>query len=395
MTRPPSDTTPLAAYVCTDEGADVARTAVERSGGDDSALRGGGLSGAARLCSGAPIAQTLLTEMGNIPVDMACDCVTELRATGAEVIVLGRADDIGTYRALRQAGALEYFAFPVTADEILAIQRRPPANDVTAPASRRPCIAVTGSNGGVGASLLARNLAVHAANPRGANMRTALIDADLRFGAQALDLDQDHTPGFIDALRSPDRVDATFLSATMATLGPQLSLYSHHIRLTQDVAMLEEGLPGLISVLQSEFAATVLDMPRGTLLRDSALLQALDTLVMVVPGGYGGVNAAARMIQTLREDAPDLRILPVLSDLRRDAGLTARDMGRSIGLDIAATLPRCDKAVLQAHRTAGTLIDAAPRSPYARAVRDLWSMIGPAPAQEPSARASLLKRMFG
>ncbi|MBS1301770.1 hypothetical protein [Loktanella sp. SALINAS62] len=392
---PSQQSSTLAAYVCTDQGADVARAAVERSGGGDADLRGGGLSGAARLCSGAPIARILLTEMGNIPVDMACDCVTEIRANGAEVIVLGQADDLGTYRALRQAGALEYFAFPVSADDILAIQNRPAANDTDAPVHRRPCIGVAGSNGGVGASLLARNLAFHAANPKGHNLRTALIDADLRFGAQAIDLDRDDTPGLVDALRSPDRVDTTFLTATMAELGPQLAMYSHHIRISQDPDTLEAGLPGLIGALRNDFAATVLDLPRNLLLRDPALTAALDALILVVPGGYGGVNAAARLIKSLREDTPDLRILPVLSDLRRDAGLTAHDIGRSIGQDIAATLPRCDKAVMQAHRSATALTDTAPRTPYARAVRALWAQAVTQPGPAAPLRGSILKRMFG
>lgn len=112
------------------------------------------------------------------------------------------------------------------------------------PAPKSPSIAVMGSNGGVGASLLAQNLAFHGAAPKGANRRMALLDADLQFGSQAIDLDRDETGGLYEALVAPDRIDATFLSATMDHLTETLSLYSHQIRAGQEAQSLEQACPG-------------------------------------------------------------------------------------------------------------------------------------------------------
>ena len=71
MTSPTASPTPpalLAAYVSTDQGAEVARAVAVMMGANPTALHGGGLSGAARVSTGPAIASTVLTEMGNMPL---------------------------------------------------------------------------------------------------------------------------------------------------------------------------------------------------------------------------------------------------------------------------------------------------------------------------------------
>ncbi|MGV8951356.1 MAG: AAA family ATPase [Cypionkella sp.] len=397
----PTTLAPYVAYVCSDQGAAVAQAVVSASGGDRSSLHGGGLSGAARLGPDAFAARIVLAEIGNIPVDMACECVSEICRSGAAVIVLGERSDMATYRALRRAGATEYFAFPVNAEDVLAtpfinLTHPTPAQAVPAPTAIAKSIAVIGSNGGVGASLLAQNLAYHSANPKGANLRSALLDGDLMFGSQALDLDRDETTGLVEALLAPDRVDATYISATMDHLHPRLSLYSHQISLGQDLAALHAGLPHLLSQLRGAFDAVITDLPREVLVHQRDLAQHLDAVIVVIPAGFAGVNAASRLCKQISAQHPDLRLLPVLSDLRPDAKLSIKDVQTALGRKVVATLPRCDAQMQRAHRAARPMIDLFPRSPYATAIRSLWAATtaSPNPSAQP-VRASLLKRIIG
>lgn len=369
-----SSTPDWAAYVCTDQGADLARTAFGRMGVGDAALRGGGLSGAARVSGETPVARRVLAEMGNLPVEMACEGVAEIRGSGAEVIVLGHDASLGTYRALRRAGALDYFAFPVSVEDIVALRSGAGAEATPTPAT--PVIGVVGSNGGVGASLLAQNLAFHASRARGPGLRVALVDGDLRFGSQALDLDVMETPGLIEALAAPDRVDATFLAATMTALSERLSLYACQVGAEQDVAALEAALPRLAAPLGAQFEAVVIDLPRATLLAQPGLA----AMLVVVPPGYCGVNAAGRLMARVSGAAPDVRLLPVVSELRRDAGLSRKDMAQGLGVAPAAVLPRADGPMGRAHRAGKALVDMEPRSAYGRAVSGLWqAALGGAP----------------
>jgi pilus assembly protein CpaE len=370
------DIAQLVAYVCTDKGADVARSALELSGSDSKSLHGGGLSGAARLCSDTAQAQIILTEIGNISVEMACECVTELSRSGALVVVLGAQTDIGTYRALLKAGAAEYFTFPVSAQDILSVQPKPAETSVVVPlpqpVTKAPSIAILGSNGGVGASMLAQNLAYYSAGTKGQNRRTGLLDADLQFGSLAIDLDRDETVGLFDALRAPDRLDSTYMNATMEHLTDRLSLYSQQIRAGQDVQAYKKGLPWLFPPLREEFEVLITDLPRTVLMQHADLAQHLSVLVLVIPAGFSGVNAASRLIGRIASHEPDVQILPVLSELRHDAGLSKKDIEKTIGLPILATLPRCDVAMTKAQRAGRPLIEMQPRSAYAKVVRAIW-----------------------
>ena len=394
----PRTTRSFVAYMCTDDGAAVARAVLEN--GDDD-LHGGGLSGAARLAEELDPDRIVLAEIGTIPVDMACECVEEIRNTGAHVIVLGAQTDIATYRALLKAGATEYFTFPARAEDILAVDIAPAKPSVVIemprPVSRAPSIAVIGSNGGVGASLLAQNLAHHAASTRGGARRTALLDADFRFGSQAIDLDRDETAGLFEALMAPDRIDDTFLHATMDHLSEHLSLYSQQVRAGQDAGPFDRNLARLLPPLRAGFDTVITDLPRHVLMAQPELAADIDVAALVIPAGFSGVNAATRLIARLREETPDLVILPVLSELRPDAGLSKKDIARTLELDIAATLPRSEAPLMRAHRAAKPLVLCQPRGPYGKAVKTiLAAALAAQPKEAATAETSgWLKKVLG
>jgi len=397
-----STPTSVAAYMCSDEGAAIARSVLAQSGDASQMVHGGGLTGAARLGPDALHARMVLAEIGNTPIEMACECVAEICRSGADLIVLGGQTDLATYRRLRDAGAREYFNFPVTAEDILAAQKAAPSPALTlvpqveAPApAKSPSIAIMGSNGGVGASLLAQNLAFFGSEAKGPDRRVALLDADVQFGTQAIDLDRDGTAGLFEALMSPARIDETFITATMDHITPRLSLYSNQIGAGQDAASFEPGLGRLIAPLCTSFDVVLTDLPRGQLLGRPELADAIDTLVLLIPAGFSGVNAASRLINRVQTQNPDLRIVPVLSDLRRDAGLSAKDIKTIIGMDVAATLPRCDTAMTRAHRAAKPVVQHQPRGAYAKVVGQIWQAAITTPDPETATSKPLLRRLFG
>ncbi len=388
QSQPPA--TQYEAYVCTDEGAALAREVVASNPAGKGGVHGGGLSAAARLDASAFTAGTLIVEMGQIPLSLACECVAELRGMELDVIVLGQPADLATYRALRTAGALDYFPFPVTATDILSVDVAAPVETPAASTDVAvPSIAVVGCKGGVGASLLAQSLAVHAASARGAGLRTALIDADLEFGTQAIDLDRNDTRGFFDALSAPDRVDETFIGATMEKLNTQLSLYSAQVAGGQDNIALENGLDRLLPRMRAQFGALVTDLPRSLVLRQPGLLSHFDAVALVMPAGFAGVNAASRLITELSQEAPGVRILPVLSEVRTDARLPHKDVIKALERPLTATLPRNDKAIARAQRLAKPLLDLSPKGAWAKAVARIWEGATAAKTQEKPKRKGL------
>jgi pilus assembly protein CpaE len=195
-----------------------------------------------------------------------------------------------------------------------------------------------------------------------------------------------------EALMSPERIDATFIAATMDHLSDHLSLYSRQIRFGQDIQTYSAGLPQLYPPLRAEFDTIITDLPRTRLLQNPELAAQFEALVLVIPTGFSGVNAARRLIEGIADHAPDTRIIPVLSDLRPDAKLSRKDIATTIGRGIVATLPRCDAPLTRAHRAARPLIEMQPNGAYAKALRTIWSAVQ-TDAAKPKAR-SFLKRML-
>ena len=391
---------PIVAYVCTDEGAQVARRVVDQAGVGDAALKGGGLSGAARLCVDAPMSKMLLTEMGNMSINDACECVREIRQAGSNVIVLGHDTDLATYRALRQSGAAEYFQFPVTASEILGVHPAQPtlaANDPSPIAPRAFTIGVIGATGGVGASVLAQNLAFVASRGDESLRKTALVDGDILFGSQTYELNCNGTPGFIEALASPDRVDGTFLGATMETLSDTLSLYSHHSGSAQDCTRFEAALPDLMKPMRAHFQSLVLDLPRRTVMQNPAMLEHMDAVLIVFPAGFSGVNAAARLMSHINKIRPEMPAYAALSNLRKDAALSRKEIVQALGFEVDVILPRSEASIAKAQSSGKSLILSEPRSPYTKTVKKLWAEMVKAQMSErvaTHARKGLLRRIF-
>ena len=178
----------------------------------------------------------------------------------------------------------------------------------------------------------------------------------------------------------------------MQKVQDQVWLYSHQIGGGQDSAPLEAAMPRMMQLLQTEFGAVIADLPRASVLGSFGIVQRLDALVVAIPAGFSGVNAASRLIAQIRDQAPDLRILPVISELRRDAGLGKKDIAAALSMEITAILPRCDKSMAKAQRAAVPVLKSEPRGAYAKAVGTIWQAARARP--EPAKRGGFLRKFF-
>ena len=375
------ETLPFAGYVLSESGLALANDIARLGGAPGGSVWRGGLSAAARLPVQTPIARNLLVEMGTEDLETACDGVRALVRLGSRVVVIGTAEDLATYRALRAAGAEEYFSLPGKAEDAIAAFRSPAAPVEPTPRGAT-IVGVVGCSGGVGASALAQNFAWLAASASAAR-RVAFIDADLQFGTAAHDMNVDATRGFLDALANPARVDRTFLDSSMTEIATGLWLYARTARNASEAARLEPGLAPLLRQMAAHFDVIVVDIPRALVVADPTLAQTLDKLVAVLTPGYAGISGHARVLQALNEDAPDLDVLSVLAQLRRDADLKPTEISKATGHPVVAVLPADPPGMIKAQKLGRPIADCLRRSRYSRQVAAIWGKILPERSPQP------------
>ncbi|MEI9891599.1 MAG: hypothetical protein WDN45_14930 [Caulobacteraceae bacterium] len=115
------------------------------------------------------------------------DRLAEVCDGATKVMVIGRRNDIALYRELVRRGVSDYLVAPL--DPLTLIGAVGALyEDPSAPFAGR-AVAVVGAKGGVGASILAHNLA-HSLSER-MDSSTVLVDLDLAFGAAGLNFNQD------------------------------------------------------------------------------------------------------------------------------------------------------------------------------------------------------------
>lgn len=371
---PPNADCLLSCFVCSPQGI-AAIEDLERLHPWRSTRRTeGNIAVAVRMFDAGPGPHVVVAELGQTDPEAAASAVHELARTGARILILGERNDIRLYRHLVESGADDYIVLPATGHELLVAAKRRTTQVTPGSTEKRQgqVIAVCGCAGGSGASLLAENLASLASREE-PDAATALIDLDLRFGSIAADLDIDETRGLFDALLSPERIDATFLGATMARTGAGPSVYSARAPLTADISEYEAGIVRFLGQLRGHFRFIVLDIPRDVLVRNSSVLSNVNDILLVLPPGFSGLASYARLHDWISDCTPTLKPVPVLSDLRRDAGLTRKELLSALKVKSLKNLPRSDDDITRSILKGMPVVAGQGRSAYARAVRELWT----------------------
>ncbi|MFG6547309.1 CpaE family protein [Sulfitobacter sp. 1A10445] len=356
----------------------------------------GTLATAARLAGMTSLGDILVAELGADDKAVNLGLINDLLAEGLQLILLGRQNDIDTYRSYINAGVYEYLALPVEPDAQVKFERREqPTAQASTFASART-IGICGVTGGVGASALATNLAVSYLDlTRSGKLardnlgRVALLDADLHFGSLAVDLDIETTPGLLEALLAPERVDSTFLNATMSSPLEGLSVYSAETTEPGRLQNYEAGFPALLEQIKAAQPTVIVDLPRRLLLQHPETAESLDELVLLVGQGFGSIRSCSRLLHRLADQAQAPRMTCVLSQTRRDAGLRKSEISTALNREIALTLPYCATDLARASIKGKPLQKLSARSKYGRTISKLAVHL-----ERPSQTPTASKRRF-
>lgn len=195
---------------------------------------------------------------------------------GTEVLALGSANDVATYRSLVNEGVNDYIVAPFDAVQIFeAIAAA--AIDPDAP-SRGRVIAFVGAKGGVGSSTLAHNVSWSLAQLYVDDV--IILDLDLAFGTAGMAFNVEPQQGIQDALEQPDRLDEVLLNRYMAEAVEHIKLLSAPASLEADSSINIQSFDTLLEMVRRTAPFIVLDIPHHwTAWTQHALMQA-DEIVL-------------------------------------------------------------------------------------------------------------------
>jgi pilus assembly protein CpaE len=243
-------------------------------------------------------------------------------------------------------------------------------------------ILVAKSRGGVGATSVAVNLALELQTRRrlfgpARSRRVALVDFDVQFGNAGTFLDLDDRGGMLALLRLREEPDAQAVRHAMLTHPSGLRVLVAPRTAIPLEALDAERVEAILAALMTEFDFVVADLPPALVGWLEPLIVRARRLLLVSDLSVPSVACTRRVLDLMREDNPDLATDIVISRERKP--LLPRKLHReaalAIGLPLAHWLPDEPKLARQALDRGEPLSLLAPRSAWAKSVRQIAASI--------------------
>ncbi len=309
--------------------------------------------------------------------------LSEVVEPGTTVLLIGNQRDLSFYRnVVNGMGVAEYVAKPLTKESIekhfVPLIRGNAASANMGSHGR--LIAVAGTRGGTGSSLVAANLAWVIGHEL--HRHALLLDSDMHTGTAALALNTERGQGLMTALESPERVDRMLIDRIAQPIGDRVHLISSLEPVTRQVEYNSASAASLVHLLRQRYKYVIADT--GSKLRPFArdLLQMAHHRVTVLDPTILSIRNLERL-NTLPGQSQ--KTLLVLNQAGRPGGLNQAYMERALGVKFDAVIPDLPRVIPKAEKYGE--IPAAIRGPFRNAVIQLSKLLGiEVGAAEPTAK---------
>jgi pilus assembly protein CpaE len=303
------------------------------------------------------------------------------------VLVLGEIADLGLYREItRGMGAAEYLTKPLTRD-LVSQHFAPFARGHAPPTSMTRggrFITVTGTRGGVGASVIAASLAWHI----GTTLRrhTVLLDADLHLGTAAFLFDTQPGPGLRAAIEAPERIDALLAERAAIPVADRLHVLSAQEKLTHEIAYAPGAAGLLLEALSRRYNFMIGDVRWQPLPFCRDLLAGAHHRVLVLTPSLGSVRDALRMMPG---GLGQQRATLVLNRLGMPGGLKRTQIEEALKTKVDVVIPDLPRQIGHAVTMGDPAVNQS--GAFRAAIVDLSAQVGAATGQQ----ALALNRKIG
>lgn len=330
--------------------------------------------------SALPTPRILLVDMGTATDVMAAvEQLSEVCDPDAKVILVGEVNDLHLYRDLIGLGIADYLIKPLSENALsdaLERLRQPKTNPVSPDATASDfkhgqVIAVLGARGGAGASMIASNLAFEASDKL--SKQVTLIDMDLTFGTQAVTFDVDPGAGLSDAMMEPGRMDELFIKRASTRIGDRLQLMAAETDPSRGNIASAEALSALLGYIRQESDYAIIDVPRSLVVRDAAIFEQFDTVLIVAEPTLPAMRDCARLKTLISKTNPNIKLTIILNKV----GIAGKDelpvatFEEGASLKISRKITFEPKAALGAEAHGKCVIQTAPKAKISKELKAL------------------------
>lgn len=293
----------------------------------------GGMAAAVELYTDAVSPALLVIESGGEDDQTLLDTLARLAEVSApttRAIVVGPRNDIALYRTLLREGISDYLVMPLAPRQIVAAIDAIFAEPGAAPRGR--LIAFFGVRGGVGSSTLAQNTAWTIT--RAYHEEAMLIDLDLMFGTSVLAFNMAPQQTLGDALREPDRIDATLIERFAVKYDERLKVLPAPGGMACTATIEPDMLDRVLEIARLISPFVLVDLPRSWDPWVKHVLATADAVVVTASPDLASLREAKALADFLAHNRPeDATAVFVLNRCGAypKGELTAKDFGETLG----------------------------------------------------------------
>ncbi|MEJ2117829.1 MAG: response regulator receiver protein [Alphaproteobacteria bacterium] len=321
----------IRAFINDSESDGIVRQALCDLGIEDVVVSTGNVTTAISALAKCPSPRLLIVDITGVedPVANILE-LNDVCEPGISIIGVGKSNDIGLYRRLKNAGVIEYFFKPLVRDLITRS-----CHDVLTDRFDQPSlysgklVFFLGVRGGVGTTTLATNAALFQAEVR--QRWTMLVDMDVQSGDSALIFDVATTDALREAFEHPERVDKLFLERGAIHASQRLNMLSSLEPLDSLIEGTEESITLLLENLVRRYRAVFVDLPVSAAAFLPQILKMPSTCVLIGNQSLSSARDLARWREFIGPNTRERRTVSVLNCNMAHGGLKPVDFARACG----------------------------------------------------------------
>jgi pilus assembly protein CpaE len=311
--------------------------------------------------------------------------IYNVTAAGGVVVVVSQTKDPDLILRAMRSGARE-FVLDSDEDEIQMAVRAQAVNLEAQPDGS--VITVFAAKGGVGATMIATNLA--GALQR-TGLRVCLVDLDLHLGDVTSFMDISGSYSISDLLTNLARLDRDLLETSITKHSSGVAVLAQSGRMEESEHIAPSDIAKLIGVLRQNYDRVIIDGVRGFDEMSLAALDASQILLMVLTQDVPAVRNAQRSLELfgrLGYDQSKIKVL--LNRYQKASKITLEVVADTLKVPVAHTIANDFVSIIDAINRGVLLVDAAPRAKLTQDIADLVPVVsGDNGAEKPRPRGFL------